>query len=131
MVAALVALTLAASPAYDAAYAKACSDIRPLIVFVGVPALEVKGAIVVSVSRVDWHKGAGVIVSVPRYDARGKVWLEWTHTLDAMATTGAFVETILQREIDRIKATPDVAPPLHPFAQPSFRMFRGGGGRSC
>lgn len=127
--AAIIALCLAA-PSYDAAYAEAIRTGRPLVVFVGCPALTIEGAVTFATPRVSWHTGSAVIVSMPRQGASGP-WLEWVETLPAMAPASQIKEAIARHA--RRLAPPPPTIYLHPFAQPGFGppMRFGGAGRSC
>lgn len=109
---------------YDAAYAQAISEGRPLVCFIGSPPLEIPGAVVFAAPSVPWHKGPAIIVSMPRGS-----WIEWCETLSPMAPASQVREAIAKH------SRPAAAAPrvyVHPFTAPDFSPLRfSGRGRSC
>lgn len=119
-----------ASCTYEERYAQAIRERSAYVVFVGVPACYVPGAIVHEEPRgLSWHRGPGVIVSVNR-----GTWLEWVDTLPPTAGRDEIREAIRRARLPA--APPYVAPPtiapVAPF-MPAYRpaMRFGGGGGNC
>ena len=94
---------------YGDAYATALRDQKPLVVFVGVPALPVEGAVACSQAKLPWHTSPGVLVARPRGD-----YFEWLATLPPTASAAD-----VQRELDKTKPMP------LPAYRPVFRPVIG------
>lgn len=125
MTSAILTMCLAVPMSYDAAYSEALHQGKPLVVFIGCPPLKVDGAITYAASKVEWYKGTGIVVSLPRPAASGP-WLEWCETLPAMATLSQVQAAIAKHK--GLNQAPTIY--LHPFIDPRPSFFRGGG-RSC
>lgn len=76
MIATLAAFVLASPPTYSDSYAQAVREARPLVVFVGIPAMPGPW-ISQEVKSLPGLEGKGVVLSRPR-----GTYLEWVETLD-------------------------------------------------
>ena len=116
MIATLLAAVLASPPTYADSYAQAVREARPLVVFVGVPAMP--GPWISQECRsFPGLTGKGVVLSRPR-----GTYLEWVETLDWWTDASGIERRI--REMPPLPRLIHVAPPMT-FAP---RMSFGGGG---
>lgn len=116
MLSVLAAFVLASPPSYSDSYAQAVREGRPLVVFVGVPAMP--GPWISQECRsFPGLTGKGVVLSRPRQD-----FLEWVDTLDWW-TDASGIER-------RIQAMPPLPRPIQYAPPMTFapRMSFGGGG---
>jgi uncharacterized protein YkwD len=77
---------------YATAASKAFAENKPLVVFIGVKARAIEGAVTTQVQSLEGYDRMSVVVSQP-----GATWLEWTATMPADVTDGEIAKVIAPR----------------------------------
>lgn len=120
MIPALLAAVLGSPPSYADCYSQAVREDRPLVVFVGVPAMPGPW-LSHECDSFEGVPGKGVILSRPRDG-----YLEWVETLPWWTDAG-----VIERRVREIRTPPRKYNPYQSSVAPPRPVFRTTGGASC